>query len=88
VIFRWNQWNIEHIAEHGVSPEEAEWVIEHAKPPYPQLREEDKWRIVGRGHAARWLQVIFIIDPVGTVYVIHARPLTEREKKRERRRTR
>jgi uncharacterized DUF497 family protein len=88
VIFRWNQWNIEHIAEHGVSPEEAEWVVEHAKPPYPQLREENKWRIIGRGHGGRWLQVVFIFDPVDTVYVIHARPLTQREKKRERRRTR
>jgi len=88
VIFRWNEWNIEHIAEHGVSPEEAEWVVKHAKPPYPQLREEDKWRIVGRRHGERWLQVVFIIYPEDTVYVIHARPLTEREKKRERRRTR
>jgi len=36
----------------------------------------------------RWLQMIFIFDPdpEDTAYVIHARPLTEREKKRERRR--
>jgi hypothetical protein len=26
--FRWNAWNIEHIAEHGVTPEEAEAVVQ------------------------------------------------------------
>jgi hypothetical protein len=30
------------------------------------------------------LQVIFIFDPEDTVFVIHARPLTDREKKRVR----
>ena len=88
--FRWNDWNLEHIAEHGVSPEEAEWVVEHARRPYPELREESKWRVVGRGYGGRWLHVIFIFDPEDedTAYVIHARPLTDREKKRERRRLR
>ncbi len=95
MLFRWNQWNIEHIVEHGVSPEEAELVVEYARPPYPQLCEDNKWRIVGRGYGGRWLQVIFVFDPENenpdkedTVYVIHARPLTDREKKRERKRVR
>ena len=58
--------------------------------PYPELREEDKWRVVGRGRGGRWLQVIFVFDPEeeDTAYVIHARPLTDREKKRERRKCR
>ena len=90
MIFRWNEWNVDHVAEHGVSPEEAEWVVEHARRPYPELQEESKWRVAGRGHGDRWLQVIFVFDPddEDTAYVIHARPLTEREKKRERRRVR
>ena len=24
MLFRWNEWNVDHIVEHGVSPEEAE----------------------------------------------------------------
>lgn len=84
MLFRWNEWNIEHIAEHGVDPEEAEAVVEKARQPYPQARDDDKWRAVGRGYGGRWLQVIYIFDPEDTVYVIHARPLTDREKKRER----
>ncbi len=90
MLFRWNQWNVEHIAEHGVSPEEAEWVVEHARRPYPERREEDKWRVVGRGYGGRWLQVVFIFDSESedAAYVIHARPINDREKKRERRRAR
>ena len=84
MLFRWNDWNTGHIAEHGVSPEEAEAVVENALPPCPQAREDEKWRAVGRGYGGRWLQVIYIFDPEDTVYVIHARPLTDREKKRER----
>ena len=34
--FRWNEWNIDHIAEHGVRPEEAEAVVRNAKSPYPR----------------------------------------------------
>ncbi len=90
MLFRWNPWNTDHVGEHGVSPEEAELVVGNARRPYPQAREDGKWRVVGRGHGGRWLQVIFVLDPVDedTAYVIHARPLTEREKKHERRRAR
>jgi hypothetical protein len=55
VEFRWNDWNLEHVAEHGVDPDEAEG------------------------------QVVFVIDEDDLVYVIHARPLTEKERRRHRR---
>jgi len=57
--------------------------------------KNNKWRVVGRGHGGRWLQVVFVFDPEeedptteDTAYVIHARPLTDREKRRERKRVR
>ncbi len=86
--FRWNPWNIEHIGGHGVTPEEAEAVVEAARKPFPEARADDKWRVVGRGQGGRWLQVIYVLDPEDSVFVIHARPLTDREKRRERRRLR
>jgi len=61
-------------------------VVSHAQRPYPQAREDEKWRVVGRGRGGRWVQVIFIFDPEDVVFVIHARPLTDREKRRERKR--
>lgn len=86
--FRWNEWNTEHIEEHGVAPEEAEWVVENARPPYPELQADEKWLVMGQSRAGRFLQVVFVEDDDGKSYVIHSRPLTEKEKRRYRRRTR
>ncbi len=33
--------------------------------------------LIGRGKGDRFVHVIYVIDPDGTVFVIHARPLTE-----------
>jgi len=85
--FRWNEWNTEHIAGRGVSPEEAELVIRAARRPYPRIVQEDKWLVWGQGWGGRFLQVIFVLDEDETIYVIHARPLTKQEKRRYRRRT-
>ncbi|MEE9295959.1 MAG: BrnT family toxin [Phycisphaerae bacterium] len=84
--FRWNKANTEHIANHGVSPDEAERVVRNARRPHPLLRDDDKWLVWGRGHGGRLLQVVFILDEDNGIYVIHARPLTENEKRRFRRR--
>jgi uncharacterized DUF497 family protein len=84
--FRWNDWNVEHVAVHGVSREETETVIRAARSPFPRKIEEDKWLVWNRGRGGRFLQVIFVLDQDETIYVIHARPLTEQEKRRYRRR--
>ena len=76
--FRWNDWNLEHAAKHGVEPWEAEHVVRNARPPYPQEREDKKWLVIGRGSGGRFLQVVFIVDDDDTIYVIHARPLTDK----------
>jgi uncharacterized DUF497 family protein len=83
--FRWNEWNEEHVGIHGVSPEEAESVVRRAKSPFPRVIEDDKRLVWGRGGGGRFLQVVFLLDEDDTVFIIHARPLTEREKQRYRR---
>ena len=83
--FRWIPWNVAKVQSHGVSPGQAEYVIAHARPPYPQHREDDKWLVWGSADGGEPLQVVFVLDEDDTVFVIHARPLTEREKKRLRR---
>lgn len=82
--FRWNEWNVGHLAAHGVRPDEAESVIRQARRPYPLHREDDKWLVWGRGCGRRLLQVIFVIDEDDSIYCIHARPLTDGEKRRYR----
>ena len=84
MLFRWNEWNVDHIAEHGVDPDEAEIVVRGARRPYPLHRQDDKWLVWGPGRGGRLLQVVFVLDEDDTVYVIHARPLTNREKRRRR----
>ena len=84
--FRWNAWNVEHLAQHGVSPEAAEDVVETARSPYPRRIGEDKLLVWGASELGELLQVVFVVDAVGSVFILHARPLTEREKQRYRRR--
>lgn len=86
-VFRWNDWNEDHIAAHGVLPEEAEYVVNHASAPYPEQIGGGKWRVRGQTWAGRFLQVIFVIED-DNYYVIHARGLSDREKRRLRRRRR
>jgi len=47
---------------------------------------DEKWLVRGRGKGGRLLQVIFVLDEDDTIYVIHARPLTEKEKRKFRKR--
>ena len=86
--FRWNEWNVGHIGDHGVSPDEAEYVIDRAKPPYPEYVGDNKWRVRGQTATGRYLQVIYLFDPDGTLFVIHVRGLSEHEKRQWRRRLR
>jgi uncharacterized DUF497 family protein len=86
--FRWNEWNVEHLARHGVEPEAAEAVVEAAARGYPRRMGEDKWLVWGADDGGNQLQVVFVLEEDGSVFVIHARPLTEAEKRRHRRRVR
>lgn len=86
--FRWIDWNIDHLAKHGVDSDEAEMVVENALPPYPSRSGDGKWLVRGPGRGGRLMQVLFIREDDDTLFVIHARPLNEREKKQLRRRRR
>ena len=52
MLFRWNEWNRDHIAKHGVEPDEAEYVVEHAGNPYPRREADNKYRYAGRPRRA------------------------------------
>jgi len=85
--FRWNEWNAGHATRHGVSTHEAEKVIAGAKRPYPDDVGNGKLRVIGPGTGGRIVQVIYLADDDGTLYVIHARPVTNaKEKRRYRKR--
>ena len=83
--FRWNAWNRDHIGEHGIPPAQAEYVVNNAGSPYPRYEGDGRYRVIGQSAAGEYLQVVFVFDPPGVVYVIHARPLSNRERRRYRR---
>ncbi len=81
-----DRWNEEHLAAHGVDPTEA--VVLGARAPFPLVQAAEKYLVWGPTQNGRLLQVVFVLDPDDSVFVIHARDLTEAEKKRYRRRRR
>lgn len=86
--FRWNEWNLDHVTQHGIDPLDAEMAILRARGPYPQIIGDDKFLVWGQGRGERLLQVIYTVGDDGRLYVIHARDLTAREKRLWRRRMR
>ena len=60
MIFQWDEDNVGHIAEHGISPDEAEYVVEHATPPLPRAAGDGKFMVWGRTRDGSHLQVGFV----------------------------
>jgi hypothetical protein len=56
--------------------------------PYPRRIGEEKLLVWGPDSAGHLLQVIFVLDEDGSAYILHARSLTEREKRCYRRQSR
>jgi uncharacterized DUF497 family protein len=88
MAFRWNDWNIEHIARHNVLPGDAEWVVLRGRAPWPSYEGDGRWLVRGQDRSGLLIQVVYVIDGDELIYVIHARPLTDREKRQWRRRRR
>ena len=61
-VFRWNEWNEDHIGQHGVLPEEAEYSVNNAAPPYPEYVGHGKWLVRGQASGGRFIQVVFVIE--------------------------
>ena len=86
ISFRWIDWNVDHIARHGVTVEEAEWVVRHPARGYP-CKHRRGYAARGKTPGGRWLQVVFARDrrlSESLLFVYHARPLTAREARRMR----
>lgn len=84
--FWWDEENIEHIANHGVSPEETEQVIDDT--PLIIRAKQGKYIAFGQTDAGRYLVVVFVEKTDRRLRVITARDMTNDEKKRFKRRRR
>jgi uncharacterized DUF497 family protein len=67
--FRWIEWNRDHATKHGVTITEIESVVRNNRN---RKIGDDKRMAVGRGVGGRIIQVVFLFDDDGTIFVIHA----------------
>lgn len=82
--FEWDEQNLEHIARHGVDPDEVEAVLDN--DPLILRTVDNKYLAYGQTDEGRYLLVVFIRKPGPLIRVITARDLKDGEKQRYRRR--
>ena len=84
--FRWIPWNVGKVEGHGLSVSDVEFAVNHARRPYPKPIGNEKWLVVAPTRGGRIIQVIYVVDEEDeSLFVIHARPLTDKERRRRRR---
>lgn len=69
----WDDWNREHIAKHGVVPEEAEEVV--ARDPIIRETYKRRFQVLGPTLSGRMLSVVIgaVPDQPNVYYVFSAR---------------
>ena len=60
MIYQWTVRNREHLQKHGVEPEDAEYVADHAEPPFPRVIGDEKHLVWGRTRSGDFVQVVFV----------------------------
>jgi hypothetical protein len=81
IVFRWIEWNLDKVAKHGCTVSEVERVASNPPRGYPRKSGDDKLTVVGRGQGDRLVQVVYLVDDDGSLFVIHAMPLTTRRRR-------
>jgi uncharacterized protein len=82
----WPEERIEHIARHGVTPEEVEQVC-FGKSLVRRAKcegENPVYYVLGQTEAGRYLFCVVIRFPDGNGYPVTAREMTTKEKRRYR----
>ena len=80
----WPEDRIDHIAEHGITPEEVEQAclghpfVRRAKPH----GENPVYYVLGQTNVGRYLFCVVIRFSDGTGYPVTARDMTDKEKRR------
>jgi uncharacterized DUF497 family protein len=60
--FIWDDANAEHATRHGVSIEEIEYVVTHARSPWPMPQGDNKFIVWGRTEAGSYVQVVYVLE--------------------------
>ncbi|MBI4309231.1 MAG: BrnT family toxin [Candidatus Omnitrophica bacterium] len=76
--FEWNEWNIEHIDRHNVTPQEVEEACFNQS--VCRKTREGLFLIYGQTDSGRYLLTVIRLKNRSTAYTITSRPMTEKEK--------
>jgi uncharacterized protein len=80
----WDDWNIDHITRHDVTPEEVEEVC--ASSHLLRKSRQDTYSIIGQTGAGRYLTIILSPKGPGSFYPVTARGSDNKEKRKFRNR--
>ncbi len=79
--FNWDSANIEHIARHEVTPEEAEQVIENDPLDAPAVLRNGETRTVHLGETDAGRVLVVVVTERNSMYrVVTARPAKKKER--------
>ena len=78
--FKWDEDTIDHIANHGVRPDEVEEV---AFEDYPYIRKGKRGRryLYGKTLGGRYLFIVYVFADMGIAQVITARDMDDKERR-------
>ena len=76
----WDDWNVEHIARHGVNPGEVEEVCLDEETLFFRAGRR-RYRAIGRTVAGRYLTVFLDHMGGGDYYPVTARPADDGERR-------
>ena len=80
----WPEDRIDHVAQHGVTPQEVEEVC-FGRPFVQRTKSQGKnpvYYVLGQTDAGRYLLCVVIHFPDGNGYPVTARPMTGKEERR------
>ena len=77
--FDWDDWNVNHVARHGLEPHEVEAVCR--SDIFVRRGREGCYLIYGRTSAGRYLTVVLRSRGQGVGRVITARDMTDNERR-------
>ena len=84
----WDDWNVEHIADHGVEPDEVEDVC-FGRPLVRRAGTTryglSRYHAFGQTEAGRYLFIVLDREAAGVFYVVSARDMSKRELRQYRR---
>lgn len=78
--FKWDEGTIDHIADHGVTPDEVEEVAFEGSP-YIRKGKQGSRYLYGKTTGGRYLFIVYVLSDEGRTQVITARDMDHKERR-------